>query len=322
MRRGGRAVRIGLAILVAAVFLGLAFALASHAHRMGSEEHDPLTAVDDAGRSVAFDDQPGRVVSLAPSNTELLFAIGAGSKVVGVDACSDYPAEARDVAKVGDYALPNMEAIIALKPDLVLADRQHADLVKQMEELGLKVLILDPHTIEGVYADITLVGRITGMEKQAATVVDDMRARLDKVEETLKAIDPTRRVTVYYEVYSDPLMSVGPGTFAHEVITLAGGRNIFGDAKTGYPEISPEAVITSNPSVIVYPDFHGPEALTPAKLKARPGWDRIEAVVTGRVFGLDADIISRPGPRLADAVEAMAAILYPEEFGREGADSR
>lgn len=316
MRTTRGAVQVWRVSLVVVVILGLALGATGCAFKLGARGWAPLTVTDDAGRQVTFDHRPARIVSLAPSNTEILFAVGAGSKVVGVDTYSNYPAEAKTLAKIGSLAKPNIEAIVALKPDLVLATSLHTKLLDQFEKLNLKVLVLSPRTIEEVYANLALVGQVTGTEQKAKAVVDNMKTRLAKVAEVLKTVRPEDRVAVYYEVYSDPLMSVGPGTFIHQVITLAGGRNLFADAKTDYPVVGSETVVARNPSVIVYPDFHGDQALTTDKVKARPGWDRLQAVAKGRVFGIDADIISRPGPRLADAVEAIAKILYPDKFGK------
>lgn len=310
------AVQVRRLSLLAMVILALVIAGSGCGLKIGARSSGPLTVTDDAGRQVTFDHRPARIVSLAPSNTEILFAVGAGPKVVGVDTYSDYPADAKSLPKVGGFSNPNIEAIVALKPDLILATGEHSKLLDQFEKVNLRVLILSPRTIEDVYANLVLVGRVAGSEQKAKAVVEEMKARLAKIAEGLKMIKPEDRVAVYYEVYSDPLMSVGPGTFIHQVITLAGGRNIFADAKTDYPVVDSETIVARNPAVIVYPDFHGSQALTADKVRSRPGWGKIQAVNKGQVFSINADTISRPGPRLVDAVETLAKMFYPDKFGK------
>lgn len=272
------------------------------------------TYTDDAGRQVTVPKRVQRVVSLAPSATEILFAIGAGAQVVGVDAFSNYPEAATKAAKVGDYAKISLESVVALKPDVVLASSLHGQMLGQMEQLGLKVLFVEPRDMEGVYKDIELVGRVTGHEAEAARVVSEMKAKLASVSAKLAGLTPQERPVVYYEVWSDPLMSAGPRTYTHEVIQLAGGHNLAHDAEVDYPILASELIVARNPAVIVWPTFHGAEELTPAKLAERAGWASISAVKTGRVHPIDADIMSRGGPRLADAVVEMAKIIHPERF--------
>ncbi|MDP2872772.1 MAG: ABC transporter substrate-binding protein, partial [Bacillota bacterium] len=273
-----------------------------------------VTVTDDAARQVAVPKRVQRVVSLAPSATEILYAVGAGGQVVGVDAYSNFPAAALDVAKVGDYAQISMESVVALKPDVVLASSLHGAQLAQMEQLGLKVLFVEPRNMEGVYKDIELVGKVTGHEAEAGRVISDMKAQLAAVASKLAGLSAEERPVVYYEVWADPLMSAGPKTYTHEVIQLAGGNNLAHDAEVDYPILTSELIVARNPAVIVWPTFHGAEQLTPARLSERPGWGSISAIKGGRVHSIDADIISRGGPRLADAVVEMAKLLHPERF--------
>lgn len=318
MRTAKRKARILLVSMVSLVMAVVLLGVSGCALRskLGGAGDFPLKVTDNAGREVTLDRRPVRLVSLAPSNTEILFALGAGPKVVGVDSFSDYPEEAKNLTKVGSFSKPDVEAIVALKPDLVLGTNMNIKGIDQFEKVGLKVLILDPRTFEGVYDNLTLLGKVLGTEKQAQKVVDTMRSKLGRVSAALSKVKPEDRVPVYYEVYSDPLMSVGPGTFIHQVITLAGGRNLFADATVDYPVVGSETVVARDPHVILYPDFHGNRSLTIDKVKARPGWDKIQAVAKARVYSVDANIVSRPGPRLADAVETMAKLLYPDLFGK------
>ncbi len=273
-----------------------------------------VTYTDGVGRQIALPKRVQRVVSLAPSATEILYAVGAGAQVVGVDAYSNYPEAATKVTKVGDYAQISLETVVSLKPDVVLASSLHGGMLGQMEGLGLKVVFVEPRNMEAVYKDIELVGKITGHESEAARVVADMKAKLATVSSKLSGLAVQDRPVVYYEVWSDPLMSAGPKTYTHEVIQLAGGLNLSHDAEVDYPILASELIVARNPAVIVWPTFHGAEQWTPDKFAQRAGWGSIAAVKNGRVSSIDADIMSRGGPRLADAVVEMAKLVHPDLF--------
>lgn len=276
----------------------------------------PLTVADGLGRSVTIKAEPQRIISLAPSCTEIVFALGLGGRVVGVDQFSNYPPEVASVEKVGGFADPSMEKIASLKPDLILGTSMHKKFLPQFEALGVPVLLFEPRNVDGVLADIRLVGRATGCAEAAEKLAQQISSRIEGVRSKVQTVPVDQRPWVYYEVYSEPIMTVGPRTLIHQLIELAGGRNIAYDAQTDYPEFSSEVIIQRNPEVIIFPSFHGSAALTPEKLRARPGWERIRAVKEGRVYGIDADIISRPGPRIADAVEELAHLILPQQFPR------
>lgn len=276
----------------------------------------PLTVTDGLGRSVTIQAEPQRIISLAPSCTEILFALGLGSRVVGVDKFSNYPPEVAGIEKVGGFSDPSVEKIASLKPDLLLGTSMHKKFLPQFEALGAPVLLLEPRNVDGVLADIRLVGRATGRPEAAEKLAQQISERIERVRSKVQTVPVDQRPWVYYEVYSEPIMTVGPGTLIHQLIELAGGRNIAYDAQTDYPEFSSEVIIQRNPDVIIFPSFHGSAALTPEKLRARPGWARIRAVREGRVYPIDADIISRPGPRIADAVEELAHLILPQQFPR------
>jgi len=277
----------------------------------------PLTLKDDLGREVKLAQQPQRIVSLAPSITEILFAVGAGPQVVGVTKYCNYPPEAgqgREI--VGGFSAKSLsvEKIIGLKPDLVFAGgATHKPVSEALEAAGLTVFNFDPKDFAGVYADILAAGALTGHAAQAEKVVADMKARVAKVTAVTAAIPPDQRVRVFYEVWDEPLMTAGPASFIGQVIELAAGVNIFADVKEQYPTVSAEAVVSRNPQVILGPSSHG-EGLTAEKIAGRPGWKELAAVQAGRIVIIDGDIISRPGPRLVDALEAVARGLYPERF--------
>ncbi|PDV99232.1 ABC transporter substrate-binding protein [Candidatus Chloroploca asiatica] len=275
---------------------------------------DAITVTDDLGRTVTLEVVPQRIVSLAPSVTELLFAVGAGPQVVGVTTFCNYPPEADSLPEIGGFSASSisLEVIVGLQPDLVIAGsaRQQA-VAEQLEQLGVPVVIFAPASFEAVYASILRVGALTGHNDEAEQVVASMQARIAAV---LEAIPDDGGPTVYWEVIDDPMMTTGPNTFIGQMITLVGATNIFADTNEDYPTVSPETVFARDPQVILGPDSHG-EFLTVAAISERPGWADLQAVRDGRVYTLDGNIVSRPGPRLADAVELLAATLYPELFG-------
>ena len=276
----------------------------------------PVTVKDDLGREVTISALPQRIVSLAPSNTEILFAIGAGDQVVGVTEYDNYPPEAKTREKVGGFSAKSIsvEKIVALKPDLVFsAGKIQQPVIEALEQVNIPVVALAARTFDEVYKDIELAGRLTGHEKEATQVVDQMKRRIAAVQKKVAAIPPEKRLTVFWEVWDEPLITAGPGTFIGQMIEMAGGVNIFDDVTEDWPQVSAEEVVKRNPDVIMGPDTHG-DKLTPEQIAQRPGWDQIKAVRNGRIHLINGDIASRPGPRLADALEAIAQALYPDLF--------
>ncbi len=279
-----------------------------------TDDEYSFTLVDDMNREVVITGRPNRIISLAPSNTEIIYALGLGEKVVGVDNYSDYPLETENISKVGGFADPSIEKIVSLSPDLVFAANAHEQSIKQLEEMGVNVLVLNAKSIEGIYGNIELVGKAMGVQNEAVALIEDMRERIGSINDKLKDIPMSERVWAYYEVYSDPLMTVGPATFINEILETAGGRNIAYDAVTDYPKISAEVIVDRNPEVIIFPAFHGTSSFTVEKVTSRDGWQSVNAVNSGRVYGIDANIISRAGPRVAEAVEVLAKMMYPDVF--------
>lgn len=280
-----------------------------------------LTLVDDRGYVLNLTSYPNRIVSLAPSNTEILFAVGAGDKVVGVTDYCNYPynfsawIEAGNLTSVGDYWTPNMEAIVEVEPDLILAAFAQEEVVNTLREMEYKILVLDPDNIDDVLKDIVLVGRATDRNIEAAMLVNKLRHRIDTVVSKIAGAASTPKV--YYEVWYPQPWSVGSASWEHELIKIAGGINIFADQNLKYFETNSEAIIECNPDVMILPLGHGagpPFWGSFDKVKARPGWEAISAVQNDRLYTINADIISRPGPRIVDALETIAEIIHPELF--------
>ncbi len=275
-----------------------------------------LTVVDDAGREITLAAAPQRIVSLAPSNTEILFAVGAGEQVVGRDEFSDYPQEVKDIGSVGgSMGQYSTEAILALEPDLVLAAEINTpELMHQLEDLGLTVYYLgNPTTLEEMYANLEVVARLTGHEAQTAELVDSLRARVAAVDGRITTA--SERPAVFYEIDASDASkpyTYGPGTFGDLLIGRAGGLNIGSTLTDPYPQISLEQVVLNDPAFIILGDSMW--GVTPESVKARAGWESLDAVKNDRIHPFDDNLVSRPGPRLVDGLEQMARLLHPELF--------
>jgi iron complex transport system substrate-binding protein len=276
----------------------------------------PVTLKDSLGREVKIEKEPLRIISLSPSNTEILFALGLGDRVVGVTNYCDYPGEAKSKEKIGDFSNPNIEKIISLNPDLVLATTMHEKPVKRLEELKIPVIVLEPKNIEEMLDSLILVGKATGREKDATELVNSLKKRIDAVKEKVSSIPEDKKPTVFYELWPSPITTVGPGTFVDDLITKAGGKNIAGDSDKPYPVYGQEVIIAKNPDIIIF-SHHGTNGVneqTKEDILKRPGWSNINAVKNDKVFYVDENIIQRPTPRLVDGLEQFAKIIHPEIF--------
>jgi iron complex transport system substrate-binding protein len=278
--------------------------------------------VDDHGDKTSLTAYPEKIVSVAPSATEILFAIGAGDKVVAVTDYDNYPYDFSawikegNMSSIGDFTNPNLEVITALDPDLVVATGGvQAESVSTLRNLGYKVLVLDPTSVDGILYDIELVGNATGLRAEATALVNDITSRIAAVENT---VANAAKPKVYYETYYDPTSSwtIGALAWQNELIEIAGGTNIFDDQQIDYYQYQAEALISRNPDVIVLPASGmgtGQQAGLDA-VKTRPGWDTTNAVQNNRIYQIDSNIIERAGTRVADAIEQLAAFFHPELF--------
>lgn len=258
---------------------------------------------------------PQRIVSLSPSTTETLFAIGAGDQVVGVTSYCNFPKEAATREIIGGFSPKtiSVEKIISLNPDLVIAGvSAHQPIADTLKEAGIPVLSIEPKSIDDVRAVIEELAIITGHEVRGKSLSNSIEKRIDRVQEKLSSLEG-ERLRVFYEVWDAPLMTAGPQSFTGQMITLAGGNNIFSDVKEEYPQVSSEELVSRNPQVIISADTHG-DKLNLETLKERDGWQSIDAYKNNRIILLDGDVVSRPGPRMIDAIEMMAKALYPELF--------
>lgn len=274
-----------------------------------------INLTDGLSRTVTLSAPAQRVVSLAPSNTEILFAVGAGAQVVGRDETSDYPPEALSLPTIGGYSGFNLEAIVTLHPDLVLAGGVNTpELVASLEQLGLTVYYLpNPFTLEEMYANLETIGKLTGRETETAALVESLKMRVAAVDE--KILPLSYGPTVYYELdATEPTkpFTAGPGSFIDLLISRAGGINIGASLQGQWAQISLEQLVVANPAIIILGDAAYGE--TPEKVAQRPGWGTLLAIQTGQVFPFDDNLVSRPGPRLVDGLEALARLLHPGVF--------
>ncbi len=273
-----------------------------------------FTIKDSYDREITLkNNHPQRIVSLAPSNTEILFALGLGDRIVGVTDYCNYPPEAATKQSVGAYDVPNIETIVSLEPDLILATDAQADSIYQeLENKGLTVVAIVPGNIQEVLETITLIGKITGQDKEAAALVADMQQRIDAITEKTSKLAATEKPRVFYLIWHDPIWTTGAGTFEDSLIEMAGGRNI-AHILNGYVDMSLEALIDANPQVMIAGVGMGTGAdLTFQFLQNEPRLADTDARLNGRIYSVNMDIVARPGPRIVDALEEFFRLIHPE----------
>ena len=270
----------------------------------------PATLTDFQNRLVTIPARPERVVSIGPSITAFLFALGAGPRVVGVDDFSDEPPEATNREHVGGIKV-NFEKVVALKPDLVLSVKFSDGTIEKLQSASLNVLVVDPQTVSDVAKTATLLGKAVDADGEA--LARSIQQRVDAVK--TKTASVTTRPRVYHEIdASDPakIFTVGPGSYINDLIDIAGGVNIAARAASAYPQLSAEEILRSDPEIIVLAaDAYSAK---PADVTARQGWSVIAAVKNGRIFSIEPNLINRPGPRVGEAAEAYAKLVHPDLF--------
>ena len=289
------------AILAIALVLALAVPACSPGEPAGG------FVVDDLGRLVVIEGIPQRIVSLAPANTEILFALGLGEKVVGVTEFCNHPPEALDKEKVGGYYPPDIEKIIALGPDLILATDIHRhEVIPALEEKGLTVFALAPQTLDEVLESIQKAGTVTGKEEEALELVSEMESKIEEIEE--RTSDLEERPRVFYITWHDPLWTVGRQTWIDDLITIAGGANIFSQYFQSGAMVELEWVISLNPEVIIASQWSFEWANNATELELT------DARQNDRVYQSEDDLVQRSGPRLVNALEWFAHFIHPEIF--------
>ena len=271
----------------------------------------PYTVKDSRGKEVTFDKVPETVISLLPSDTEILYALGVEDKLAAVDTYSNYPAAAAQKQQLEGGKNTNIEAIIGMNPDLVILGTmaQTEDQFKQLEDAGIRVVVTQAGNIEETYGIIRMLGKTVGEEEKAEEIVGGMKKDFEEIREQVKNNKPKK---VYIEIspLQNKLWSCGKGTFQDELLTLIGAENIFSDIES-WSEVSEEQVLSRNPEIIITTVgqmFGTQDPVT--EIKNRPNWDKIDAVKNDRVFVTDSDAIQRPGPRLATAAKDLMKIVY------------
>jgi iron complex transport system substrate-binding protein len=277
----------------------------------------PLTIVDDLGRTVTIERLPQRIVSLAPSNTEILFALGLEDRLVGTTDYCDYPEAAKAKPRVAGYLTPDMEKVVSVQPDLILAEAIHEKTVlPTMEKLGLTVIVMSAASLDTVLNDIRLVGHINGRSKAAARLVDSLNGRIQAVVSKTATLTPEQRLKVLYVVWHNPIWTMGRETFINDLIWKAGGVNIFANDFEKSRVVSLEAVVAKNPQVIIVSGMGTSGNLIYNSIMKETRLAGVDAVVNKMVYRIsDANLIERPGPRVVDGLEEIAKLVHPEIFG-------
>jgi len=269
----------------------------------------PMTIIDGVGRTISIPHRPERIVCLTPSSVEIVFAMEAGNKVVGVSEYSKYPIEAQKITKIGSYAGLNVEKIVALKPDLLFADPYQELAVERLEKLDLAVIVLNHKSIEQILTNIALVGKVIGQEKGASSLVQSIETKIEAIVAKTTNVEEAEKPKVLY-LY-EPVWVAGCETLAHSYIQKAGGINVAADIQE-CEEMNLEAILARNPDVILCVVGYAP---TFDWVMNEPRLQQVNALRNNRVYPLDADTVDCPGPRVGVALELVAKCLYPELYG-------
>ena len=264
---------------------------------------------DGLGRTVTVPVKITRAVSLAPSLTENIFAVGAGDRLVGVTSYCNYPEQAKLIQKVGDTISPNLEMIVALKPDVVFVSTasQIEAFKNTLEQNGIAVYVTNPATIDGVLTDLQRLGDLFGTMDKTSVLLNDLQGRLQEISQN---VEGEKQIPVFIQISKEPLFTIGKESFMTAIVERAGGRSVTADVETAYPKLSKETALALNPDAIVL-------SASEDDLEPNEAFKNSPAVRNHKVFSVDADLLSRPGPRLIDALELIACDLHPEKFTKQ-----
>lgn len=303
---------------LALIMCALVLALACSGQRETNNAQSATTTAntrevtDEAGRRVRVALHPQRIVTLAPNLTEIVYAVGAGNRLVGNTTYCDYPAEARQVAKVGDTLQPNIERIIALRPQLVLMSTasQLEAFAKQLNEQNIAVYVTDPRSLEDVFRSIKTLSELLDEPERGEKLVNELRARASAVE---AAVKPSQPVKVFYQVSAAPLYTIGRDSFLTDLIHRAGGQSVTADVPGAFPRFSDEAALATQPEAII---MSVDSSMDQSNARPAVSLEKSPAVLNKRIYGINGDLLSRPGPRLIEGLEQMARLLHPEAFAK------
>lgn len=263
------------------------------------------------GDSFASEKERLRVVSLAPSTTEILFALGLDEEIVGVSSFCNYPPEAQEKEKIGTFSQPNIEKILSLRPDVIFCTGlEQAPVIGKLKQLNLEVYVSDPSNTKELFVSIKAMAKLTNREKNGDTLINKMKKDMEEMQSKVQLVPEKDRARVFIEFWNNPLMTAGRDSFIDELIRLAGGINIAHDARSAYSYFSPEQVIKRDPDCIILAYMVNEDAAK--AIKERLGWRGISAVKNNRIYNdINPDILLRPGPRLVQALRELYNKLYP-----------
>jgi len=294
--------------LFAIALMGACRGTANVNSNANAEAIRPMRIVtDDLGRRVTVPTKVTRVVSLAPNLTESIFAVGAGDRLVGVTTFCNYPEQAKAIAKIGDTMNPNMESIVALKPDIVFVSTasQIENFTRTLEANGIAVYVMNPTSLEGVFKNLKQLGGVFGTVETADKLSDDLQRRVKAVSE--KTANPTRVTRIFVQISKEPLFTIGKESFLTSILKDVNAESVTANVETAYPKLSKETASALNPEVIILSESDD-------NLEPNDVFKNSPAIKNKRVFKVNADLLSRPGPRLVDALEQIAKDLHPEKF--------
>lgn len=278
-------------------------------------EQFPITIIDGVGREVTIEKEPETIISVQASNTEILFALGVGDKVIGVSDYCNYPEEVNDIQKVGAQDM-NAELILSLLPDIIFVTEYHYNshehILNQYEEVGITVVVTgSAESFDEVYATMEMIGKATGTSDEAIEMIENMKTNIEEIKEKAKTITDKKRVWVEVSPAPD-IFTTGKGTFMNEMLETIEAINVAGDLE-GWVKITEEEIVQYNPDVIITTYSYYVDQPREEVLK-REGWSEVPAIKNEQVFDVDNDTVNRPGPRLVEGVETLAKFIYPEVF--------
>jgi iron complex transport system substrate-binding protein len=272
----------------------------------------PLTIIDITETAVTIPQEPQRIISIAPSNTEILFALGLEDKIVGITNYCNFPEETKNIEKIGETFPLNLEKIVSLKPDLILAYAGQLNEIPRLRELGLKVIVIEPLNLQETLKSIQMVATVGGIPEKGNILVENLSQRIDQIKTEVSNLEITKKPKVFIGGIYETIWTPGEGTLFNELISLAGGINIAAGF-SGWAKISPEFIVKEDPDIIIIPIGAmnpGDELKIKENIYQRPGWSNLSAVKTQKIFIVNEDLFFRPGPRIVDGLERLYKIFY------------
>ncbi len=271
--------------------------------------------IDEIGRETKIPNSPKRIISLAPSITEILFALDINEEIVGITSFCDYPEAALSKPKIGGFVNSSIEKIVSLKPDLIIATRDgnRRGTIQKLEDLGISVYMIDPKGFDGVMSSIKTIGEIVGKRDESKRIIEDMRKKKETIVEITHSLPRPR---VFFQVGYDPIVTVGRGTLADDLIRLAGGRSISENESVNYPLYSIESVIFKAPEIIIMSSMESKRNYLNS-VKKWQNWKTIPAVKRKAIYVVDSSLVDRPTPRVTEGLEAIVRMIHPETVGEK-----